>query len=401
MLTHRAALVALVVVACSATEAAAANYALFAVRKVAPNQVLVHVAQPLPPLASLTCASPASCPWSVEMIDSKLSRQLIGVTAAAEPSGQSFAQFQLIVLTLAKELEPEAIRVSVTLLLNNAPTQTLKTMEAEARSRFTPVDSSDDATVYVSGIMAPAVSKHTAYTIDARAKYWFWERGLSSAFVTGEYKADARTNADPDSTSLFLTFDRYSSLIMKWDAIGIESNRKASVVNMMSRPRVGSALSHAFLATRSDASGNELSVVKASIGLDLWFGIETGLNLKHDDGIKADDFILRFVPETKAYLVVPTTGLINKIVFSAGYAVRLPVTDETFVETRDLAAGASAVPSATQRARHLAKLGITFKLTDWFGVEGQYSYGSLPPAFQIVNHSGKIGIVFQAKQIRR
>ena len=291
--------------------------------------------------------------------------------------------------------------MSVTLLLKNAPVQHLKTAEAQAKALFEPVDTADSATVYVSGIVAPAVGKHTAYTIDAKAKYWLWESGLSSAFVTGEYKADARPNADPDSTSLFLAFDRYGSLITKWDAIGVESNRGASVVNFMSRPRVGTALPYSFVAKHEDPSGNLLSTIRASIGLDVWLGLETGFNLKHAEDVDAEKFILRLVPETKAYLVVPTASFIDKIVVSAGYAVRLPATRETFVETRDLAPGVDPITVADRRPRHHAKAAVTFKLTDWFGVESEYSYGSLPPAFKIVNHSGKIGIVFQARQVRR
>lgn len=400
--TRRAAAAIAISVACViSASAATADYELkFVLKGDTPSELIVFLGQPLPEETALKCASPVACKWSVEMLDSKLSRQQIQVTSADTPSTmKDFGQFQAIALTLATAIDPEAVRVTVTLLLGNAPSQVLRTRDAQSKAVLQPVDSPDEATLYFSGIVAPAVGKHTAYSIDARASWWISQQGLSSLSIAGEYKADARPNADPDTTSLFLIGDHYGKLISKWD-VGVESDRSADVVNLMSRPRVTAALSHAFLTQVKDDSRNEIPTLRASLGVDLGIGLDVGFNARHDDGIDPDKLILRLVPEVKTYLVVPTS-FVQKLVFSAGYAVRLPARKEVFRETRGLADGADPVPFADRRPRHHATAGITFKLTDWFGIEGEYAYGSLPPAFQMADHSGKIGLVFQAKQVRR
>ena len=385
-----------------ATPVFAAKYALSAVLKGdTDRQLIVFFAQPLPPLDTVTCAAGTTCPWSVVVIDKTLTEKLISVTAAAVPKSMpNFGQFQAVALELGAAVPADAVRVSVTLLRNNAPVQTLATPEARKKELIEPVDDPDDATLYFSGIVAPAAGDHTTYTIDTRAGWILRQAGVSALSLNGELKADKRPQADPDSANVFVQADRYGrTWVTRWDVGGLEFDREGKVVNLMSRPSIAAPLSHAFLVDKKDDSGNMIPTVRATLGVNLGLGMELGANTKHDPAVDPASFVFRIAPRLSTYLVVPAP-VVKKVVFSAEYTVRVLTQKELFRETRNLPDKADPVPYADRRPRHYATAGVKLMLTEWFGVKGEYEYGSLPPAFQFVNHSGKIGLVFQAKQVR-
>jgi hypothetical protein len=53
---------------------------------------------------------------------------------------------------------------------------------------------------------------------------------------------------------------------------------------------------------------------------------------------------------------------------------------------------------AGTQPRHYLDTTITYKLFSWVGVSFEHSYGSLPPAFNITDHTYKIGLSLTLKQ---
>jgi len=397
----RAAAAALIL-ACAAP-AFAADYVLKAVtRGSAPNVLIVEFAQPLPPVNDVTCLK-SQCKWLVGVIDATLTpSQRLVIAAVALPPG--FGTRQAIRLELNAPIPPDAESVAVTLLLNNAPTQALRTPAQQQKALIEPVDKPDDATLYFSGIVAPAAGKHTTYTIDTRADWRIRQAGRTTVSLAGELKADKRPRADPDSASAFVRWVQYDdTFVYRWDAGGAEFDRVGKIVNVMSRLRASLPLSYPFLTTTTDANGNAIPRLRATVGVNLGMGLEVGANARHGDYADVDDpstIVLRVVPQLKTYLVLPAP-VVKKLVFSADYLVRFPTRRELFLETRDLPDKADPVPHVDRRSRHYATAAMKMALTKWFGVKVEYEYGSLPPAFKMVDHSAKIGLVFQARQAPR
>jgi hypothetical protein len=389
-----------------ASPALAADFAIRAVhRGDAPKELLVRLSQPLPPLTDVRCTAPDPCNWCVLITDhDKRTRLVAVVKVEVPPNEQDYANAQALILSLASEVPSDPMRVEVVLLLKNAPSQTLKTPAVAATSRFEAVDDEDKATLYFSGLVAPAAGDTTTYTIDSRANLILDEPTNGYLSILAEFKADKRANADPDTASLFAHYERYDpTFVYKWDVGGGEFDREGKVVNLMSRAYVALPLSHAILRRVEDPDSHvKISTVRASVGVDLEFGLEVGANAKYPD--LTDDssgtFIFRIVPQIQTYLTVPAP-VIKKLVFSADYAARLPTTRELFLETRDLPDKADPVMFFTRRVRHHVTAGVKLSLTDYIGFKIEYEHGSLPPAFKVVDHSGKIGLVFQARQSRK
>jgi hypothetical protein len=385
----------------------AADYTLALVRPGEDaSHLIVRFAAPLPREQSVTCALPSRpCPWSVEVFKGEEGPLAVSVTGAMAEPGQPFGSRHLITLELATPIPSEFARVVVTLLLGNAPTQSLTPRSAKAKRCLVPVDKAEDASLYFSGIVAPGAGVTPVYTIDARANWrvhCFGDTCGTPLAISATAKTDKRNQVDPDSFSAFLSLQHYASdPIFKWDA-GVESNREANVLNVVSAARAVKTLRKTFRRRTVDAGGNQSFAVRTTIGINLGVGVELGANLRNaydagrDEGA-GSGLILRGVPSARVYIVVPAP-VIRRLVLKVDYQVRFLAKDELFLETRNLAPKADPVPHRDRRSRHYVQGSAKLMMTDWVALQFGYEHGSLPPAFKFVNHSGTIGFVFQARQ---
>jgi hypothetical protein len=352
----------------------------------------------MPPQASLVCAAGQVCPWSVSLVDKSAAQSLIRVEAATTTA--DFNQSHQVFLRLATPIPAEYESVVVTLLLAKAPSRPLQTRQAKNARPIEPLSDPTDATLYASGIIAPAAGAATTYTIDARAVYAVSrdEQAATAWSIGGTVKTDKRPNVDPDSFTLYGNFTKRSLPYTRMVDVGTEFVRNDSVFNLLAAPRVVRTFAHSFLQDVPAENGNIVRMLRGTVGLDAWVGLEVGANLKHDETIDPSGLVLRFVPRAKAYVIVPAARFVKKVVVGADYVARLLASDEVLVDTRP---GASPVPVADTRVRHHIEVAATANLTDWIGLKVSYEYGSLPPTFKLVNHSGKVTLVFQAKQNER
>jgi hypothetical protein len=269
-----------------------------------------------------------------------------------------------------------------------------------------PVDKADDATIYFSGIIAPTLKADTLYSVDARAGWTVRRLGKNGGVplaVSGAAKTDKRPQADLDSFNLFASLEDYGhDIIVKSNLAGLEFDRQAKVMNVVSYTRFVVPLNTTIVTRTKDASGNIQPHLRATFELDLVPGVEIGENLRNaysaaNGSASGSGFILRGVPGLSGLIVVPAP-VVKKLAFQAEYTVRLPAVREVFLDTRGLAPKADPVATLDRRARPHAKASMTLMASPWIGLKFGYEYGSVPPTFQFANHGASLTLVFQAKQ---
>jgi len=396
--------------------ALAADYALLSVFVADParKELVVQFARPLPPTTDVVCtATPTQpCRWSVHVIVGEDPPVPVSVerSAIAIPAGGSadFGRDQRVQLTLATPIPADFVRVIVVFVRGNAPAAFMvKKSGPKPTPVVVPVDKASDATLYFSGLIAPAVKKETTFTIDAKAGWILGRFGDDKVPVSlsATAKGDKRPQVDLDSYSVSLTATNYAHrFVSRVDVPTLEFNRTGNVINLVGAGRIIAPLSHSVLRNVKDDNGNLVPTVKATFGFDPFVGVEGGANLRNAVSVAAGDEassgIFRVLAGGYAFVSIPTPHL-KKIIIGAEGIVRKPTTDELFLETRNLAPKADPVPHLDARIRPYGKLSVKFMATAWVGLELGYEYGSQPPAFKLGNHSGTIGIVFQAKQNER
>jgi hypothetical protein len=229
-----------------------------------------------------------------------------------------------------------------------------------------------------------------------------FELGAYTISVTGDINTDKKKNADPDSFHWAIPIQHVtrSNITEQFPTLGMELDKKGNAINLVSGPSVTGAIGHTFV--RGDPKNPGAKTVTASIGLELSGGLEFGSNLKNDFAVAnktigGQGWFLRGVPSATCYLIVPKVLRLSKISITSSYTARIPTTDEVFIETRHRA---NPVPELSSNTRNFVQNTINFMLTDYFGIQIKHQYGSLPPAFNLVQNSGSIGLIFALKETR-
>jgi hypothetical protein len=333
--------------------------------------------------------------WEVRVHRSGQSPGTVGVATVEVPP--NYAIVRRVNLRLSAPIPTDALRVEVTLLVANQPSASTRSKE-DPLPTFEPVDDPDDATFYFNGVVAPAVGAHTLYTIDARADIFLTRTGSTNWNIVGAFKADERKDVDPDSAKLGVSAQRIKGFLPVLGGQGlIEFDRDADVVNAVAGASVIKTWHHS-----NRKVVDKVPVVTSTVNFQAGIGIEAGANLRNtvdvtaEDGSDGSGGIFRLVPGASLWWVKPMK--IDRLVLAAEYLVRIPATREIFLETRDLPDDADPVASLTKKARHHVTASATFMINEWFGFEAGYEFGSLPPVFQIVDHSFKFGITFMGAQ---
>jgi hypothetical protein len=132
--------------------------------------------------------------------------------------------------------------------------------------------------------------------------------------------------------------------------------------------------------------------------IDFMAGFEGGHNYRHtldeDNGLGN---LWRWKFGANVYFVALNPPKLKRIDFSAAYKVRLLHTAEPFTET----VGGEEVTTLRKKPRHYVGSNLDFMFSDALGISLKYQYGSLPPAFKLVNHSVSVGLTFKLKQANK
>jgi len=351
------------------------------------------------------CPTSQRVPWSVVLIPSIGNAINLPVTSAKDEVGH-FQGNGLVTLSLqdAVAKDPTA-QVDVTFTKGDAPHFLIAASAQPAHTWISPGKTKDDSDVYISGMVSPAVGAGPSYTIDSKGKYTiysFGKSGASTLSVSGDIKTDNRKTADPDSFHWGLPYQHVAAHgpIENWSLLGMELDKKANAINLVSAPGISQTFGHTF--SKTDPKHPDVRLVSASVGMSLTAGLEFGDNLRNDYAVvnkssRGEGGFLRGVPGAAVYLVVPQVLHLNKISLSSSYTARIPTRDELFLETRHTQ---TPIPLLTSQTRHYLENNLQFMVTEYAGFQIKHQYGSLPPAFSFVDHKVSVGLVFAFKQTK-
>jgi hypothetical protein len=351
-------------------------------------------------------ASPGNCApmWDVVVTDSTGSSSKPCVTAALNPVGH-LSSLGLVTLTINPALPANFSRVDVTFRKGENPHVSFNASKKPKKLLVSPAKSRDDADVYISGSVAPAVGSGPTYSIDSNGKYIIrslGQTGATTLSAVGDIKTDNRPTADPDSFHWGIPIQHVSAnwYAYQWSTIGMDFDKKAQAMNLVSAPNFTFILNHDF--KKPDPKINGVDDIVASIGLNLTVGAEFGDNLRNDFAVvnkndKGETPFFRGVPAISAGLVIPQILHLNKISVTSNYTARILTRDELFLETRNTK---DPIPKLTSGTRNYLENNIQFMFTEYAGFQIKHKFGTLPPAFKFVNHSVSIGLVFQFKETR-
>ncbi len=349
------------------------------------------------------CAAPLSGgPWSVVMYDKSGAAHSIGMNSSHVIS--NLASDGLVQLDLAQAVGADFSRIDITFTKGNLPYFSIPKGTPPTTKWVSPAKTKDDSNVYISGTFAPASGSSPTYTIDSKASYILhsFANGAYTISATGDVNTDKKKTADPDSYhwAIPVQYVSTANFTAQFPSIGMELDKKGNAINVVSAPNITRGFGHVF--TTKDVKNPGTDKVTASVGLELTGGIEFGSNIRNDYAVAnktvgGQGWFMRGVPAASTYLIIPNIFRLNRISLTSSYTARIPTTDEVFIETRHTT---KPIPELTSKTRNFVQNTLNFMITEYVGIQIKHQYGSLPPAFNFVQNSGSIGLVFGLKETR-
>lgn len=257
------------------------------------------------------------------------------------------------------------------------------------------VDKRDKADVYLYGAWISGPDLAPTYNVDlsigAPLKDFTWRGTAFRPSLLATVKTAERRDFDPDSYSVVAKVGRIYPADLddagpyfdfQWDVARVEFSRKDSFRNWVTAPTV--VLSHA-LFVRKDAN----KFVRAAIDGEILGSIEAGNNLQAKDLPDGYGGIFRVVPGVALYGSFPGAFGLEEIRWTTTYRARILTTKEPFTDVRD---DDQPFPSLARGTRHEWKDQLDVKLTPLLSLAITHEFGSVPPAFKILDHRFMLGV---------
>lgn len=311
------------------------------------------------------------------------------VTVARPPNSKG----SVPTLRVNRLLDPNTHRITLRFQLPNFPEFTIgEPGKKGAGKAFTKAKGKEDADIYFSGTAAGARGSKPLYAFESKLGYLFSLKKKGALGPRAEVNAASESNIDPDSIKASVTYEKVfvwgstRGLILRSDALGLEFDTENRTRNLMTELNGTWVLPAARLGESTFAA------------LDFMAGFEGGHNYRHklnEDGLGN---LWRWKFGVNAYFVaLNPPRVFKRIDFSAGYKIRLLSSAEPFTETIN----DEEVTTLTKKPRHHVSSDLDFMFSDSLGITLKYRYGSLPPAFKFVDHSGSVGLTFKLKQANK
>ena len=366
------------------------NNLVYVIQNVTVSQfgVEVRFAHDVPPDDALS--NPEN--WLIRTVDLQTGVQREfkpnSVTMTSTPTGS------IPTLVVNPPLNRSTHRISVRFQQPNFPEFTLgESPKTGAGADFTKAKGKEDADIYFSGLAAGARGSKPLYSFESKVGYLFSLGRKGAIGPRAEVNAASESNIDPDSIKAAVSYEKAfvfgpaRGLILRSDALGVEFDKENRNRNLMTELNGTLVLPPARLNDNTFAA------------IDFMTGFEGGHNYRHtldeDNGLGG---LWRWKFGINVYFVaLKPPRVFKRIDFNAGYNVRLLHTAEPFTET----IGGEEMTRLTKKPRHHVSSNLDFMFSDALGISLKYQYGSLPPAFKLVNHSASVGLTFKLKQANK
>ena len=325
----------------------------------------------------------------------------IGVVRCRAAS--NYAQTGQVILSLERAVPNDAASIEITYMVGDHPSVTWrpkKKLQGQTDSRQTPAHTTSssgncfsgfgfnkatakDANVNLTGSWIPAVGAKPTYSIDGTVALRCEVTTSLSFELDGKVKTADKKNADPDSfsTGISMIYNHFPGQKMRpvnweveWGIVDWEFSRKEESFNFVTSP-----------------TGTVVWTAKPGINFDVSFGAEVGTNLRNHITEIRNGYgtIARLTPGASAYLV-KNIGT-NKLSWTTLYRPRVLLTEEPLIDHR------RAVPVSLARGTRESISNTLNWQVGLFAITLKHEYGSLPPAFEFVDHKATIGLTVMWK----
>lgn len=294
--------------------------------------------------------------------------------------------------SVRERLNPATHKITITFRQANFPSVVLAAPAKKGAAKiFTPAKGKSDADLYFFGAATAARGSGPIYTIDAKARYLFSLRRYGAIGAGGTFVSDEGSDVDPDSITVAGAYEKVfvlapaTGVIIRSDFFGGEFNKKKDTKNLTTALDATLVLPSARFGETNFASINLLG------------GFEGGKNFESmpdPDGIGG---FWRWKLGANAYFVALRPPLFSRITFDTEYKLRLMRDFEPFTEKID----GEKVTTLTKKPRHYVGSDLNLLFSPAYGLSLKYRYGSLPPAFNFVDHKISVGFTLQLKQANK
>ncbi|HEY0794528.1 MAG TPA: hypothetical protein VGD64_01995 [Acidisarcina sp.] len=252
--------------------------------------------------------------------------------------------------------------------------------------------------IYLNGTYSPAINGAAQYSIDTSVGLLFplapsSETNYGSVGFLGTVKSDKRPTANPDSYRFFGVYQRVLNKEPHWPLEGVlfigliagaEFDRKANNVNFISSPILDFPIR---LRGEIHNKGSLVPVLTPELGMEI------GNNFTNAINANGQGFIARgLAGGTLGIDFKSKLAFFKSVHLASTYRVRIPAFAEVYTRTATNAAGKTIdVPGLSTQARHYIKNELDFGLWKPLSFAITHEYGTLPPAFRLVDQKVSIG----------
>ena len=326
--------------------------------------------------------------WIVRAIDLKNGEStVLDVSSVQVFPGEKLAQ-----IFLADVVDVDKFKYVITYAQANIPVVTLgQPKKSEAKKIFTAAKGKSDADIYFKGSATAAKNSGPVYSIEAKAGYLHSLGRAGSLGGKFTFVSDEGADVDPDSITVsgsyqkVFVFGPSTGIILNSDFIGGEFDKKNTTQNITTELDTTLVLPSARLGKTTFAT------------MDFMAGFDAGHNYKHELDPNGLGNFWRPKVGVNAYLLALNPPIFNRISVNSEYTLRLPQAAEPFTQK----VAGSDVTILTKKPRHYFGTDLNLLFTPAYGIAISYRYGSLPPAFNFVDHKVSIGFTVQLKQANK
>jgi hypothetical protein len=268
----------------------------------------------------------------------------------------------------------------------------------------------NDSDIYIRGSYTGVQNGDPAWDLDTFGGYMKELNGAGALGAYAQAKTSSSKTADLDS------FEAYGSYVytpasrvgfvgpfqvpyLAYRFVGGEFDRKLNQLNLIQSPIIvlPFRLATKEAVAKDYSSDFQWPTMTATMGVEVVNPRESALPIIHHwytRGLFGATFAAGYTPHSPKF---------NSIAVTSTWQLRLPSAPEIFYDPRfaplnaDGTKGDPPAMAGTQ-PRHYVDTTITYRLYSWVGVSFEHSYGSLPPAFNITDHTYKLGLSLTLKQ---
>lgn len=268
----------------------------------------------------------------------------------------------------------------------------------------------DDSDIYINGSYTGVQNGSPVWDLDSFGGYMKELNGAGALGAYAQAKTSSSTTADLDSFEAYGSYvytppsrvgfvGPFQAPFLAYRFVGGEFDRKLNQLNIIQSPTVvvpfRLATKHAV--AKDYSSDFKWPRMTATLGVEVVNARESALPIVHrwyTRGLLGATFATAYTPDSPKF---------NSIAVTSTWQLRLPSAPEIFYDPRFApveADGTKGTPPAMAgtQPRHYIDTTITYNLFSWVGISFEHSYGSLPPAFNITDHTYKIGLSLTLKQ---